>query len=495
MSGIVRLRLPGDAQMNRRTPFATRRPHRAGRAGRRVAALAAAGLAVGLTQVPASAAALRAGASGVGDSYFPLAGNGGYGVDHYDLDLAYAPDGGHLDGFATLHATATARLDRFDLDLEGLTVSSVTVNGLPATYDRAGQELVVTPARALDKGQSFVVAVRYGGTPGPITDPDGSIEGWVPTDDGAYVVGEPNGSMTWFPANNHPTDKASFTFRITVPAGTTAVANGALVSRTVRGGSTTFVWDEAEPMAAYLATATLGHFDVSAGRTAQGLASYVAVDPRAAAAAAPALARIDDIVDYFSTVFGPYPFSSVGAVVDIAPDVGYALETQTRPVFPEAPDTTSVARGLAHQWFGDSVSVADWSDIWLSEGFSTYAEWLWAEHEGQGSAQQAFDDLYATPADDAELWDPPPADPAGPENLFAESVSVRGAMALQALRTAVGDADFFEILHRWTATYRYATATTKDFVDLARRVAHRPVQDLLRDWLYGSGKPAAPTGS
>ena len=477
--------------MHRHT-HATGRPRRRGGV-RRAAALAAAGLVVGLTQVPA-AAADRTAATGVGDSYFPLAGDGGYGVDHYDLDLGYDPAGGRLDGVATLRATATARVDRFGLDLSGLAVSAVTVDGRPAAYARQGQKLVVTPARALDKGRQFVVEVRYGGTPGPITDPDGSIEGWVPTDDGAYVVGEPNGSMTWFPADNHPLDKATYTFRITVPTGTTAVANGTLVSRTRRGAATTFVWDEAEPMAAYLATATVGRFDLTAGRTSQGLPSYVALDPREAAAAAPAIARIDDMVGYFSTAFGPYPFSSVGAVVDRAPEVGYPLEAQTRPLFPEAPDETTLARGLAHQWFGDSVSVADWSDIWLSEGFATYAEWLWAEHEGQGTAAQAFADWYAIPADDAELWDPPPGDPAGPENLFAESVSVRGAMALQALRTVVGDDDFFEILHRWTATYRYGNATTKDFVDLAQSVARRPVRQLLQEWLYAAGKPAPPVG-
>jgi len=456
----------------------------------RLAAAGVAGATFALLAAPAGASGGYVGAAGAGDPYFPMSGNGGYDVDHYGLDIGYDPGTGRLTGVATVTAVANQILDTFDLDLSGLTVAGVAVNGVPARFARYGQELRVDPGAPVARGARFVVVVRYAGVPQPVTDPDGSIEGWVATADGAYVVGEPTGSMTWFPADNRPTDKSTFTFRITVPRGLTAVANGDLVSRSDAGGRTTFVWNEREPMAPYLATATVGAFDLTVSRTTSGLPSYVAVEPAQADAAAPALARISDILGYFGTVFGPYPFSSVGAVVDTAPEVGYALEAQTRPVFPEAPDTTSVARALAHQWFGDSVSVETWKDIWLSEGFATYAEWLWNEHDGGPSAQETFDGLYATPADDAGLWDPPPAAPGGPENLFADSVNLRGAMALHTLRVTVGDTAFFRILRQWTATYHYGNASTADLLALAEKVSGRQLDRLFQSWLYDAGKPA-----
>jgi aminopeptidase N len=457
--------------------------------GRWAAVAVGAALAVAPATV-VGAAGVQFGAAGVGDSYFPLAGNGGYDVDHYDLDVDYDTRTGHLDGAAELTATATQGLDRFNLDLHGLVVESVRVDGRRAAFEQVGQELVITPPSRLGTGSRFVVEVRYGGTPGPVTDPDGSIEGWVPTDDGAYVVGEPVGSMTWFPASNHPLDKASYTFRITVPRGLTAIANGRLVSQSDQGRSTTVVWDAPDPMAAYLATATIGRFSVTSTQLPGGLESYVAVDPREARAAAPALARLGDILSYFSSVFGPYPFTSTGAVVDRAPEVGYPLESQTRPVFPEAPDAVGVARAMAHQWFGNSVTMTDWSEIWLSQGFATYAEWLWNEQDGGETAQAAFDAAYAVPADDAEFWNPPPADPTGPEYLFAGSVNTRGAMALHALRTAAGDDAFFAVLRRWAQDNRHGHGTTAQFVALAEEVAGKQAGPLLTRWLYEAGKPA-----
>ena len=116
-------------------------------------------------------------------------------------------------------------------------------------------------------------------------------------------------------------------------------------------------------MASYLATITFGKFDVTRGRTPGGIPTYVAVDPSQKTDAAPALAKLPEIVDYFSGLYGRYPFETVGAIVDDAPDVGYALETQTKPVFDSAPDEATLAHEIAHQWFGDAVTLTQWPDI------------------------------------------------------------------------------------------------------------------------------------
>ncbi|MGV9567928.1 M1 family metallopeptidase [Streptomyces sp. NPDC003480] len=436
------------------------------------------------------AAAGTVGSAGAGDPYFPREGNGGYDVSHYELTLGYAPGSGHLDGRAVLRARATQRLTRFDLDLKGLKVTMVTVDHVKASFRRDGQELVVSPRHALRKGQDFRVAVAYQGTPKPVTDPDGSLDGWIPTDDGAFVAGEPQGAMTWFPVNGHPRDKASYDITITVPQGRTAVSNGVLVGRRTANGHTTFHWRQSEPMAAYLATATVGKFDVEQYTTRDGIRIFNAVDPRVASAAAPVLKKLPSVLAWESKLFGPYPFRAGGAIVDKATDVGYALETQTRPVYDRAPDVSTLVHESAHQWFGDSVSLTRWQDIWLNEGFATYAEWLYSEQHGGTTAQQTFDSLFARPASD-DLWAFPPADPGSGAHLFDTPVYARGAMALHRLRTTVGDRVFFRILRTWAAGHRGGHGTTAQFVRLSERLSGKDLGALFHTWIGTAGKPSA----
>ncbi|MEV6836678.1 M1 family metallopeptidase [Streptomyces sp. NPDC051133] len=437
------------------------------------------------------AAAGTTGTAGAGDPYFPLSGNGGYHVRHYGLTLRYDTASRRLDGTAVLTARATQRLTRFDLDLSGLKVTGVTVDRAAAAFRRDGQELVVTPRRALRAGRQFRVTVAYHGTPKPVTDPDGSPDGWIPTDDGAFVAGEPQGAMTWFPANSHPKDKSSYDFTITVPEGRTAVAGGVLLGQHTAHGRTTFRWRETRPMAAYLATATVGKFRVERYTTPDGVQVYNAVDPREASAAAPVLKKLPSVLAWESKLFGPYPFPAAGAVVDHAPGVGYALETQTRPLYDSAPGLGTLVHESAHQWFGDSVSLTAWKDIWLNEGFATYAEWLYAEQHGGDSAQKSFDALYARPAGDP-LWAYPPGDPGSGANIFGTPVYARGAMALHELRRAVGDRDFFRILRAWATGHRGGHGTTAQFVRLAEQTSGKRLQPLLHTWLYGKGKPNRP---
>nr|WP_229698407.1 M1 family metallopeptidase [Wenjunlia tyrosinilytica] len=431
------------------------------------------------------------GSSGAGDPYFVLAGNGGYNVHHYDLTLGYDPKSRHLDGRAVVTARATQRLTRFDLDLKGLKVARVTVDGVKAAFRRDGQELVITPRTAVRKDKEFRTTVTYAGTPKPVTDPDGSLDGWIPTDDGAFVAGEPQGAMTWFPANNHPKDKASYDFAVTVPDGTTAVANGVLRGKKTSHGRTTFRWRQSEPMAAYLATATVGRFKVEQYTAPGGLKVYNAVDPREASASAPVLKKLPSVLAWESKVFGPYPFHGAGAVVDRAPQAGYALETQARPLYDRAPDLSTLVHESAHQWFGDSVSLTTWKDIWLNEGFATYAEWLYDEQHGGRSAQKAFDALYASAAD-SDLWAFPPANPGSGARIFDTPVYARGAMALHKLRKAVGDRTFFRILRTWAGDHRDGHGTTAQFIRLSERRSGKDLDKLFHTWIGTKGKPSQP---
>jgi len=441
-----------------------------------------------LVAAPGLASGGSPGAPGGGDAYFPQAGNGGYEVDHYGLAIRYAPATRHLAGVAALRARATQGLSRFDLDLRGFTVRSVRVDGQGASVTRSGQELVVTPRHALREGRTFRVVVRYDGTTGRPVDPTGALYGWVSMPDGAMVVSEPDGAPTWFPVNDTPRDKATYDIRVTVPEGKSAVSNGRLVHRHTRQGWTTFRWHADEPMASYLATATIGDFDLRSYRTAHGLRVTDAVDRDLGAKGFRALAREPEIIGFLSRTFGRYPFSAVGGIVD-DDSVDYALETQTRPVYSGVPPLLDVAHELAHQWYGDSVGLARWQDIWLNEGFATYAEWLWTQHTGGVGPAAQFDRLYSRPAGSG-AWQVPPGDP-GVQDMFAGAVYDRGAMTLQALRERVGSHDFFTIMRRWYAQNRGGTVTTPDFVALAERVSGRDLGHLFDVWLYQKGKPAS----
>ncbi|MFE6410358.1 M1 family metallopeptidase [Streptomyces sp. NPDC057837] len=438
------------------------------------------------------------GGSGVRDPYFPKAGNGGYDVSHYGLRLAYDPDAHHLTGTATLTARATQDLSAFTLDLLGLEVGKVTVDDEVARFNRAGLELTVRPGRDIGRDETFRVSVRYSGAPETVTDPDGSREGWLRTADGVLALGEPTGSMTWFPGNHHPSDKAAYDLSVTVPRGLRAVSNGELRGETTARGRTTFVWRTSEPMASYLATLAIGRFDVSRSRAGGGLPVYTAVDPSEAAASRPVLGRIPEVLRWAERRFGPYPFSTAGAIVDHAPDLGYALETQTRPVFPGAPDITLLVHELAHQWYGDSVSPESWRDMWLNEGFATYAEWLWEEDHGGRSAQEAFDALYsgeyfATAEAGEAVWAFPPADPPSAARISDPPVYWRGAMVLHKVRRTVGDERFRAILKGWAAEYRHGNADTADFTAyVERRAPGKDWAGVWDDWLYGEGRPERP---
>ncbi|MFD9128745.1 M1 family metallopeptidase, partial [Kitasatospora sp. NPDC059571] len=456
--------------------------------------VSAAAAALLLLAHPAAAAAPAPGSPGIGDPYYPSYGNGGYDVSHYDIRLTYQPATDRLEGTTTILATATQDLSRFDLDF-ALDVSQVLVDGRPARFAATGeQELEITPAAPLAKGQRTTVVVRYAGTPSTVA--RYGFTAWLRTPDGGVAAGEPEAAWWWFPSNDHPADKATFDVSVAVPDGTQAISNGTLVGQTSKLGWTRWSWRETRPQATYLATLAVGRFDITRSTSPGGLPVLNAYSRDLGdndGAARASVERTGELADWLAGYFGPYPFDSVGGYV---PNVktGYALENQTRVFysprqFSRGSNTSVVVHELAHQWFGDTVSVRNWSDIWLNEGFASYAQWLWSEHEGEGTAQELADWVYSShPADDP-FWKVEPGDP-GADHQFDLAVYDRGALALQALRDEVGDDAFFRILKGWPAEHRYGNASIADFRRYAEQVSGRPLGDLLQTWLYTPAKPA-----
>ncbi|MGW3494313.1 M1 family metallopeptidase [Streptomyces sp. NPDC001020] len=438
----------------------------------------------------------RPGAAGVGDRLFPMLGNGGYDVAHYGLTLDYVPETNHLKGTAVITARATQDLSRFDLDLSGLRVRTATVQGAKAQVSRKGDELLVTPEKALRNGEVFKTVVTYDGTPRTIEGDDGGLEGWIETDDGSTALGQPSGSMTWFPGNHHPSDKATYDITVTVPKDAEGefydvVSNGKLIKEENNGETVTRHWRTEEPMASYLAHVSVGYFEIHKGRTRDRLPVYVAVDPDESEDATAVVGLVPEIVDWAGERFGPYPFSSTGAIIDHLPGLDYALETQTKPYFAEAPDEALLVHELAHQWFGNSVTPREWKDTWLSEGLATYAEWLWEEKQGDRNTDEIFEDFYdGADAESQGIWAFPPACPPSGGRVSDPPVYGRGAMVVHKVRRAVGDETFFDILRTWTRQHRHGNADTRQFVALCESKSGKDLTELFDTWLFNKKKPS-----
>ncbi|MEV0453981.1 M1 family metallopeptidase [Catellatospora methionotrophica] len=433
------------------------------------------------------------GKDGVGDPYFPAYGNGGYDVADYAIKVKYDPKTDQLTGDVTVNATAKQDLSQFNLDFAGLTVRSVTVDGAEATHTRVASELVITPAKGVDAGARFAVRVQYDGTPRPVRNQLKSLGqgGFFNTPDGAIVLGQPDSAASWFPVNDHPLDKATYAFEITVPDGLTAISNGVPGPKNSTGGWTTWTWSETKPMASYLSTMVIGKFRVTTG-THKGKPVFSAVTTTVAKGGADtSMAHTLRIADFLETQFGPYPFDAYGGVVVKDDRITFALETQSRPVysagfFRNGVNDGVVAHELAHQWFGDSVAVQNWDDIWLNEGFATYAEWLLAAHDKIATVPKTFDTYYAKSR--PEVWTTPPGAP-GAAHIFDASVYDRGAMTLHVLRKAVGDKAFFEIVKTWVAEKTDGNGNTEEFVALCEKVSGKQLDTLFDAWLFGKRKP------
>ncbi|HYH52797.1 MAG TPA: M1 family metallopeptidase [Solirubrobacterales bacterium] len=427
-------------------------------------------------------------AAAADEPFFPGAGNRGYDALDYDVDLVFEPKSGRIKARTFILARAETDLRRLSLDFRGPRIRKVRVDNRVSQFRRRDGKLVVFPRQPVDEGVLFTIDVDYRGVPPRIVDPDGTAEGWNRTDDGVIAVGEPQGTPAWIPCNNVPTDKASFSFDIKLPVGLKAVANGRRVAVAIRAGRARYHWAEGAPMSPYLAVLNIGHGKLVKSR-AWGRLAWTLVDPRLARGSRPVLEELPRVIGFLSRLFGPYPFSSAGSLVDYAPDLGYALETQSRPIYAYVPDLTTLVHETAHQWFGNSVGLKRWPEIWLNEGFATWAQWYYAERHGDRSAKEIFERLRRVPASNEEFWNPPPGNPGTARRLFDSSIYVRGAMAVQALREEIGTKPLLRVLRRWTSEHRYGSATIPEFIALAEAVADRDLDPLFRRWLYQRGKP------
>ncbi len=436
------------------------------------------------------------GSESLDDPLFPGLGNGGYDVLHYQLELDTT--GPELVGVATIEALATQNLSSLNLDLVAMTVDEVRIDGAPVEVARDGRELTLTPENPIAENAVVSIVVEYHGTPQPV--PDASLPtdlGWLDEPWGSYVASEPLGGATWFPGNDHPQDKATFEITITVDAGEVAAGPGLLIEQTEGPGTTTFTWLMDDPMATYLASVVVGDFTIttsevqSVNRETPIILRDVLPTERSDEILAVIEGRHAAMLTEFEMLFGPYPYDSYG-VVGVPENLAYALENQTLSLFGVdslASDSLFIeqiqAHELAHQWFGNHVSPATWDDIWLNEGFASWADLYWT---GIVTGQDQFQRTAGTFANSGLG----PLKDLRPDELFGTNVYIRGALTLEALRRTEGDEAFFELMRTWLATHGGGSASTDDFLEVVSMVMSADAVALTTSWIEDEQMPRLP---
>lgn len=440
------------------------------------------------------------GSMGLGDSLYPDFGNGGYDALHYTLDITVNDVAtSDLDAVTTIEATATHDLSTFNLDFLGFEITRLTVNDEAAKFAREGQELTVTPSKPIPNGTAFTIVVEYSGIPDTLMSQALPFPtGWIVYENGIFVLSEPDGSATFYPVNDHPLDKATYTFIVTVPKPFEVAANGVLTETTESGDSNTYRFELRDPMASYLTTININDFNTETMKSPSGIPIRNYYAASLSDEYREPFARQGEMLEYFGELFGPYPFDVYGSLV-MDTYFGAALENQTMSIYgmdmvdPNDIEGTEavVAHELVHQWFGNSVSVADWSDIWLNEGFATYGEGLWIEHlKGREALEEWFDYLYGE-VERYPSFFPPPGNPAA-NDLFNAGVYIRGGLTLHALRLEVGDEVFFEIIRTYYDRYKDGNAYTEDFIGVAESVSGEDLSAFFDAWLYDESIPPKP---
>ncbi|MGO2684993.1 MAG: M1 family metallopeptidase [Microbacterium sp.] len=424
------------------------------------------------------------------DPYIPQSGDARISVESYDLDLEYKLSTNRLSGTASLDVRIVEDTAAFSLDLVGLRVKKVRGAARFTQNDRKVKIALAEPAVA---GDLVHITLTYAGAPKPRRTRWGAL-GWEELEDGLIVASQPTGAATWFPCNDVPADKATYMLRIATDPEYTVVSSVPAARGTERGRAV-WTFDIPTPTPTYLMTLQIGQY-LQEDVELSGVPTRLFYPREVVRRVHEDFADLERMMGVFQDAFGPYPFA--GYTVVVTPDeLEIPLEAQAMAIFGanhidgEHGLERLVAHELAHQWFGNSVGLHRWQDIWLNEGFACYAEWIWSEASGGPSAHAkalAHHRRLAGLDLGTVLADP------GPAEMFDDWVYKRGALTVHALRLTIGDDAFFDLLRAWTGRNAHGTVVTSDLLALAEEISGMPLAGLFDAWVHTAALPALPEG-
>ncbi|XVV11662.1 M1 family metallopeptidase [Actinoplanes sp. CA-131856] len=434
----------------------------------------------------------RAGASKpVADKLYPARGTAALDVLHYDLKLAWQPTTRTLTGTATLRIRPTADATQIKLDFKPYVLDEVTVDGVATKGAKVTAEKLVVPA-TVKSDEPVTLTVGYHGRPAttPMPSNRGDVEplGLTVTEDGSlWTMQEPFGAFTWYPANDQPSDKALYDIAVTVPAGWSAIAAGTPAGQS----GNTFRYRSTDPMASYLQTLAVGKYKKVTAKGPNGLPLTYWYRPGTDERLLPSLKKSPQFIGFLEKRFGPYPFPTGGIVIV---DSASGMETQQmitmggRPArFDPAAYEEDLLHEYAHQWFGDSITPSSWTDLWLNEGWATYAQFLY-QQSIEGFSDAALESYLRK--NDASLrarLGPPGSPKAG--NFAESNVYICPAAMLKELNDALGDAKFFALGQAWVQTQKNTQQDRASFIAFVNKQTGKDFTKLINSWLDGKSTP------
>ncbi|WP_405147129.1 M1 family metallopeptidase [Sphaerisporangium sp. NBC_01403] len=477
----------------------------------------AAATGCGSTAAAAPSGAAKPGAQTAKDPLFAYLGNGGYDVGSYDVRYDYRSGTTKMDGSVKITATATQALSAFSLDAGMEKITKVAVAGHPAGFRVAGEKLLITPEQILPKGRPFQVDVSFrvdrGANPQSPAfpkDEEPHRTAWVEKKDGFAVMGQPDRAHLYFPSNDHPSDKAKLTFRITTPKGLQAVANGTLRSVKEKAGRVTYTFSTRDPIPTHVVQAAVGRFTLikDKGPRDLPLRSYVATGQ--ATKTRKLVSGIPDQMAWLEKQLGPYPFETYG-VLGVPGDYnGVALEAATISTYAVESLTGTDLKGrvtkedmqndaitmmheLAHQYFGDAVSVRDWNQMWISEGHAEFYQLLYAVEMGYRDLDDPDRGLRARYMFDGDkrVESGPPGKMMHARDVLV-GTNTAGLLMLFGLREIVGEDTFRKIEKTFFNEFSGRSASTQDYINVANRVSGKDLTGYINSWIYDAKTPPMP---
>ncbi|MFO7447503.1 MAG: M1 family metallopeptidase [Ignavibacteriaceae bacterium] len=415
-----------------------------------------------------------------------------YDIDiiHYDLNLDLYPENKFLKGEAELTGLLlNKKLEQIDLNFyDNLKISKITFNGNPSPFVNEKTKLSIPVVPGVN--DTFRIKIIYEGTP-KRSGLSAFVFGEINKKSVVYNLNEPTFASTWFPCNDFPSDKALLDIKITNDTSKTSVSNGILVSESSSGSRKTYHWKTYYPVSTYLICLYSADYEsfkqsyISQDK-ADTMDIHYYVFPDHMKNAKRDFEEHPEMLDFFSKTFGEYPFiKEKYGVAEFLWQMG-AMEHQTITgigsnfVSGRKFYTDVYVHELAHHWWGNAVGPETWNDIWLNEGFATYSEALYFEYSSgkralQSTMRSKFQDNFS-----GVLSQPG-------EFLFSSTVYDKGAWVLHMLRREIGDSAFFNLLRTYFEMFKYKTASTKDFTNLAERLSGKKLDKFFEQWLDGNG--------